>query len=212
MTRRRRPGAVPAPRRVLLGAVAVVLGVAAHAGAGGTIDLDATTFAAALLTGALAAAGAGAGPLSPLRAGIVLDTGQLALHVALSGAAHDMAAMPGMDTSAPTGTLMLPAHAAVVLLVAALCSGADHALVRLLTALRHSVADAAGTLVRALTRPLPPVPARVVVAGVRTPVAAPVGVVVARTHRRRGPPVPPCAPVTPGGRPAGPDPTSERTP
>ena len=153
---------VPAPRRMLLGVVAVVLGVAAHAGAGGAVVPAPSTLTAALLVGALAAAGAGTGPLSPARSVIVLGTGQLLLHVALTGGSSHAAAMPDMDM-APTApgsadTLMLGAHALVVVVVAALVSGADRSLTRALEALRRSVAEAVAAVVdlgRALPAPMP---------------------------------------------------------
>ena len=203
---------------MLLGAVAVVLGVTAHAGAGGAVAPAPSTLAAALLVGVLAAAGTGRGPLSVVRSVAVLGGGQLLLHATLTGGrvGHSHAAsMTGMamapTTSGSADALMLGAHALVVLVVAALVSGADRSLARAVTALHRSVVTAVADVLDlartplpvADAAPLPPVPA---------PVGVGTGVLVARTHRRRGPPPPSCAPVSPGGRPVGPDPTSERTP
>ena len=162
-----------------LAAVNTVLAVAAHmAGGGGSPDGALTL----LLTLAVAAAGTTLadrrrGPLALL--GAVAIT-QVVLHLLLDGlGGHHPGTVP-----APSGVAMTVAHAAAVVVTAALLAGAESALFAV-----------AGVL-RRIVRALPPQPAPVPAAelGAPPPATTPLPVALQRLLRRvmprRGPPRP----------------------
>ncbi len=185
------------PRRILLGATAVVLGVGAHAGAGGAIVATPTVLLVAVLVGVVSSMWVTPRPLSPGRTLAVLGGSQLVLHLALTG--HDEHDMAGMAAEgAAGGVAMTVAHVVVTVVLAALVAGADRDLVRAGAALRTSATAAAHDLVRRLTVAVAPPFVLVDRRPIRLPVPVhdPVGVLLARAHSRRGPPSVVLAPLS----------------
>ncbi len=175
------PERAAAPRAVLLGVCAAVLGVAVHGEAGGAIAPALPTTAVAVLV-VLATALLGARPGSPARTVAVLAAGQLALHLSLppGDESHAHHAAP-----AAHGPGMVLAHLAVAVLVGAALVRADRALARAArerwTTLRRAwralltdVPVAPGPVLR-LDRPFPAAP-------------GPAARAAVGHHPRRGPP------------------------
>jgi hypothetical protein len=175
------PERAAAPRAVLLGVCATVLGVAVHGEAGGAIGPAPPTLAVAVFV-VLATALLGARPGSPARTVAVLAGGQVALHLSLPSGAGDHA-----HHAAPAahGPGMVLAHLAVAVVVGAALVRADRALARAVrerwTTLRRAwralLTDAPvapGTVLR-VVRPVPAAPG---------PAARAAG----GHHPRRGPP------------------------
>jgi hypothetical protein len=118
------PERAAAPRAVLLGVCAAVLGVAVHGEAGGAIVPALPTLGVAVLV-VLATALLGARPGSPARTVAVLAGGQLALHLSLPPADQTHA-----HHAAAHGPGMVLAHLAVAVVVGAALVRADRALAR----------------------------------------------------------------------------------
>ncbi|PVZ12886.1 hypothetical protein [Actinomycetospora cinnamomea] len=118
------PEPAAAPRAVLLGVSAAVLGVAAHGEAGGAVAATAPATVVAVLV-VLATALVGARPGSPGRTVGVLAAGQLALHLSLP-AGHTDHAHHG-PAATPHGPGMVLAHLAVAVVVGGAIVRADRA-------------------------------------------------------------------------------------
>jgi len=172
----------------VLAVATVVLGVAAHGEAGGSLAALVSPSPALVLVAVLVAAAVlGAGrdrPVRPLRVLGVLGAGQAALHLvldhpaptAVGDAAHaghpgmggmpsvpGMGGMPGMDAAGPAllgGGMpaMLAAHLLVTLAVGAGVVGADRVLVTALTAGRGPAGTALDAWLRRVLRVLLPPP------------------------------------------------------
>jgi hypothetical protein len=176
------PERAAAPRAVLLGVCAAVLGVAVHGEAGGAVGPTLPTPAVAVLV-VLATALLGARPGSPTRTMAVLAGGQLVLHLSLPPAddvQHAHHAAP-----AAHGPGMVLAHLAVAVVVGAALVRADRALARaarerwttLRRAWRTALTDiptATGPVLH-LVRPVPAAP-------------GPAARAAVGHHPRRGPP------------------------
>jgi hypothetical protein len=177
------PEPATAPRAVLLGVSAAVLGVAAHGEAGGAVAATAPATVVAVLV-VLATALLGARPGSPARTVGVLAAGQLALHLSLpAGHTADHGHL-GHQGPAVHGPGMVLAHVAVAVLVGGALVRADRAaraaVVRAGTAWRWWWVLLAGVPVP--VGPLPR-PGRPGPAAPRAAARAAVG-----HHPRRGPP------------------------
>ncbi|WP_433785604.1 hypothetical protein ACQPX6_04015 [Actinomycetospora sp. CA-101289] len=177
------PERAAAPRAVLLGACAAVLGVAVHGEAGGAVAPALPTLAVAVLV-VLGTALLGARPGPPARTVALLAVGQLALHLSLpaDAAEHDHHA-----TDTAHGPGMVLAHLAVAALVGGALARADRALARAArerwTTLRRTwralLTDVpvTGGPVPLLARPAPAAP-------------GPTARAAVGHHPRRGPPSP----------------------
>ena len=192
----------------------VVLGVAAHGEAGGSLAALVSPSPALVLVAVLVASAVLGGgcdrPVRPLRVLGVLGTGQAALHLVLDhpvppvvgdaahGAGHG--GMAGMDAVASaTGptvlgggmTAMLAAHLLVTLVVGAGVVGADRVLVTALTAGSGPGGTALDAWLRRVLRVLLPPPGLPSVVRQAPLDDAPVPraeVLLSRLHPRRGPP------------------------
>jgi len=175
------PERAAAPRAVLLGVCATVLGVAVHGEAGGAIAPAAPTLAVAVLV-VLATALLGSRPGSPARTVAVLAAGQLALHLSLPGGGTEHA---HHGAPAAHGPGMVLAHLAVAAVVGGALVRADRALARALrerwTTLRCSW--------RALLTDVPVVAGPVPLLARPAPAApGPAARAAVGHHPRRGPP------------------------
>jgi hypothetical protein len=175
------PERAAAPRAVLLGVCAAVLGVAVHGEAGGAVGPAPPTPAVAVLV-VLVTALLGARPGSPARTVAVLAAGQLALHLSLSpdDGLHAHHAPP-----AAHGPGMVLAHLAVAAVVGGALVRADRALARTArehwTTLRRSW--------RALLTDVPVTPAPAPLLARAVPAApGPAARAAVGHHPRRGPP------------------------
>jgi hypothetical protein len=170
---KRRPTAATRLRGVSAGLLTATLVVAAHAVAGGALSGAGIALIAVLAAsvGAVAASTEGTTDVWPLLT--LLTVGQLLGHLVLSVVGHTHSAV-----SAPPAAAMLAAHAAALMVGAALIAAADR--------LSRAVSTAMGGCVRTPSRPPATAAAAPVVAGDQPMRSAQL---LAASVSHRGPPV-----------------------